>query len=77
MDNQRLFLFVALSFVVLLIWQAWMEDYGPAPQEVATPAATETAALPDTGADLPVAQIRPVGGGEIWLDRAAADAAGG
>ena len=48
MDNQRLFLFVALSFVVLLIWQAWMEDYGPAPQEVTTPAATETAAIPDT-----------------------------
>ena len=57
MDNQRLFLFVALSFVVLLIWQAWMEDYGPAPQEVATPAATETAAMPDTGADLPVAPV--------------------
>ena len=57
MDNQRLFLFVALSFVVLLIWQAWMEDYGPAPQEAATPAATEAAALPDTGADLPVAPV--------------------
>ena len=31
MDNQRLFLFVALSFVMLLLWQAWMEDYGPVP----------------------------------------------
>jgi len=31
MDNQRLFLFVALSFVVLLLWQSWMEDYGPGP----------------------------------------------
>jgi YidC/Oxa1 family membrane protein insertase len=55
MDNQRLFLFVALSFVVLLIWQAWMKDYGPAPQVVSTPAATDTAGLPGTGTDLPVA----------------------
>ena len=31
MDNQRLFLFVALSFVMLLLWQSWMEDYGPPP----------------------------------------------
>jgi YidC/Oxa1 family membrane protein insertase len=31
MDNQRLFLFVALSFVTLLLWQSWMEDYGPPP----------------------------------------------
>ena len=34
MDNQRLFLFVALSFVILLLWQSWMEDYGP--QQVPT-----------------------------------------
>jgi YidC/Oxa1 family membrane protein insertase len=47
MDNQRLFLFVALSFVVLLLWQSWMEDYGPAPQ-AETPAA-ETGQLPATG----------------------------
>ncbi len=61
MDNQRLFLFVALSFVVLLIWQAWMEDYGPAPQEGPAPVATDVAALPEGGADLPVAPLeRPV-----------------
>jgi len=36
MDNQRLLLFVALSFVVLLLWQAWMKDYGPAPEPAAT-----------------------------------------
>lgn len=28
MDIQRLLLFVALSFVVLLLWEAWQEDYG-------------------------------------------------
>ena len=41
MDNQRLFLFVALSFVMLLLWQSWMEDYGPppAPPETGVPAA--------------------------------------
>ena len=47
MDNQRLFLFVALSFVVLLLWQSWMEDYGPppAPPESGVPA-TMTDSLP-------------------------------
>jgi len=49
MDNQRLILFVALSFVILLLWQAWQEDYGPqpvkptAPTEEAMPAAGSTA----------------------------------
>jgi YidC/Oxa1 family membrane protein insertase len=52
MDNQRLFLFVALAFVVLMLWQAWIEDYGPVPQvespqlqegQVAAPAAVDTA----------------------------------
>ena len=51
MDNQRLFLFVALSFVVLLLWQSWMEDYGPAPQ-VET-AALENAQSPATATALP------------------------
>jgi len=50
MDNQRLFLFVALSFVVLLLWQSWMEDYGPGPappvEHGQPPAAT---ALPGDG----------------------------
>jgi YidC/Oxa1 family membrane protein insertase len=64
MDNQRLFLFVALSFVLLLLWQAWMEDYGPLPpveapvaetgQAADTPAMSPTDALPDAG-DLPSA----------------------
>jgi len=31
MDNQRLILFVALSFVLLFIWQQWRIDYGPRP----------------------------------------------
>jgi YidC/Oxa1 family membrane protein insertase len=68
MDNQRLFLFVGLSFVMLLLWQAWMEDYGPVPPAEApvvatgqladTPAGTpagiqaDTSDLPSTPADM-------------------------
>jgi YidC/Oxa1 family membrane protein insertase len=39
MDNQRLILFVALGFVLLLIWQQWQSDYGPKTQ---SPAATSS-----------------------------------
>ena len=62
MDNQRLILFIALSFVVLLLWEAWQRDYGPEPQPVAAeagskgadgsvsaPAADVPDALPDSG----------------------------
>ena len=28
MDNQKIILFFALSFVLLLIWQAWQQDFG-------------------------------------------------
>ena len=53
MDNQRLFLFVALSFVMLLLWQAWMEDYGPKPPEPAVAPADDVVqpAAPLAGAD--------------------------
>ncbi len=56
MDNQRLFLFIALSLVLLLIWQAWQRDYGTAPPP---PPAPGKAAAPETTApavpDLPTA----------------------
>ena len=29
MDNPRLLLFIALSFVLFMLWQAWLQDYGP------------------------------------------------
>ena len=32
MDNTRLFLFAALVFVGMLLWQQWQADYGPQPQ---------------------------------------------
>lgn len=50
MDNQRLFIFVALSFVVMLIWQAWLQDYGPKPAPVATEQ-TRSTPTPTPGAN--------------------------
>jgi YidC/Oxa1 family membrane protein insertase len=54
MDNQRLFLFIALSFIALMLWEAWQRDYGTPP-----PAATVETATPGPegappAADLPV-----------------------
>lgn len=40
MDNTRLFLYGALAFLGLLIWEQWKADYGPKP-EIVEPAATE------------------------------------
>ncbi len=31
MDNQRIILFFILSFILLLIWQAWQQDFAPVP----------------------------------------------
>ena len=48
MDNFRLFLFMGLALVLLLLYQAWLRDYGPAPQAVANGAATSSVtARPD------------------------------
>ncbi|MFQ5488538.1 MAG: membrane protein insertase YidC, partial [Gammaproteobacteria bacterium] len=47
MDNQRVILFFALSFILLLLWQAWQQDYG----EVAPPVAESNA--PAVEADVP------------------------
>jgi YidC/Oxa1 family membrane protein insertase len=55
MDNPRVLLAIALSFLVLLIWQAWMQDYGPqkVPPPVPTTAQTGTSSPPASGEDLP------------------------
>lgn len=55
-----MFLFVALSFVVLLLWQAWMKDYGPAPRVESTALTTEStpAAPGEPRADLPGAMMQ-------------------
>jgi len=73
MDNTRLFLYAALAFVSLLIWEQWQVDYGPKPAatEQTQPAATaakgsdaqkagdlpELEPLPN---DAPAAQDKPV-----------------
>lgn len=38
MEQQRLFLFVALAMVSYLIWDAWQQDYAPKPGATRTPA---------------------------------------
>ena len=39
MDNQRLFLYLGLGFLIMLIWQTWQIDYVLAPQQAAEQAA--------------------------------------
>lgn len=67
MDTQRLLLVVALSFLLLLMWQQWQIDYGePAGSDGSIPSATEPtldppldvpeAAPPDTDAVTETAQ---------------------
>ena len=47
MDNRRVFLLAAVVFIAFLIYQAWMQDYGPKPApDTAAPAAVATAASP-------------------------------
>lgn len=46
MDLQRLLLFVALSFVLLLLWEAWQQDYGRPVPPTAQPEATAPAGEP-------------------------------
>ena len=56
MDNSRLFLFAALVFVGMLLWQQWQADYGPRPQtEQAAQPAGETMA----DAEIPISVDLP------------------
>jgi len=70
MDQTRLILLIALSFVSLMLWEAWQRDYGPAPlpaateetrdqaaddlPEVSTPASPVSEAFPNEPAASPV-----------------------
>lgn len=56
MDNQRLFLFIALSFIGLMLWEAWQRDYStPPPAPAASSETAAPAAAGPTPADLPAA----------------------
>jgi len=46
MDNSRLFLFAALVFVGMLLWQQWQADYGPQPIP-----SSEVEGVPSSGVD--------------------------
>ncbi len=53
MDNQRLFLWGSFVLVWFLVYQAWVQDYGPKPPaQTATPDTVETPQVP-TADDLP------------------------
>lgn len=57
MDQTRLILLIALSFVSLMLWEAWQRDYGPQPVAAATEQAVQT-----PGEDIPqVADAKPNG----------------
>jgi len=70
MDNQRLLLFVALSFVMLLMWDAWQE--GNAPQQT-TITADASSTVPDAPKDLPSAPVTASETGSMSAAPAAAD----
>ncbi len=57
MDNPRLYLLIALSFVGLLLFQAWQADYGPRPSRQA---ATSSAPAPEAGSEAPKANTPKV-----------------
>ncbi len=73
MENQRLFLYLGLGFISLLLYQAWIVDYGPRPEPAPTsvegqPAATGVAseasaedipALPTEGSEIGVVPAAP------------------
>jgi YidC/Oxa1 family membrane protein insertase len=60
MEFQRLFLWLALFFVILLLWQAWQEDYGRKPMDEASvvkPAPTAEIPAPTAEIPAPTAEI--------------------
>ena len=72
MDNYRLILIVSLGFVLVLLYQAWMQDYGPKPMpqqsqiEASQPAETGAEALSDAVPSAPaVVADTPAAGAEL------------
>ncbi|NOX09347.1 MAG: membrane protein insertase YidC [Gammaproteobacteria bacterium] len=61
MENQRLILFIALSFVSLMLWDAWQKDYAPPPEIVVVQDAVER------GSPIQIDDLPGVGGDDIAL----------
>ncbi|MFN2309914.1 MAG: membrane protein insertase YidC [Gammaproteobacteria bacterium] len=59
MDNQRLMLFIALSFVSLMLWEAWQRDYATPPPVVSSESIPAGAEGAPPAADLPLASALP------------------
>jgi len=60
MDNQRVVLFVALSVIILLLWQAWEKEYPSTPTSTTTAASTQTIpTVPTAGATTSTTVIAP------------------
>lgn len=56
METKKIILYMALAFVLLLIWQAWQKDYGAKPAATLSQPAAEMPAAPvDRPADTPSA----------------------
>jgi len=62
MDNQRLILFIALSFVSLMLFQAWEEDYGQGSTQQVSPLA---ASQPQTDIPAPSTASQSAGTDEV------------
>jgi YidC/Oxa1 family membrane protein insertase len=54
MENLRLFLFFSLAFILLLLWQAWEEDYGPKPTPTVASSSAAIPSAPVANGDVPV-----------------------
>ena len=67
MDNTRLFLFAALIFVAMLLWQQWQADYGPKPAGLIdretgqAQTAPGTEVVPDADLPDPATEVAPAG----------------
>ena len=57
MDNQRLFLFAILGFIVLMLWQSWQEQNRPAPVAPVAGSQTRSAPAPSADKGLPGAPV--------------------
>ncbi len=61
MDNQRILLYAALGFVLLLLWQNWQLQYGPPPPQVQSSTPEMKIGKPASKADISIPTAQPAG----------------